>query len=85
MFRFCSFQLFIPISTFKCVVIFLLEIKSIVSVKDKSLLGFLDKGTFQGGGGGVKFSKILRGVANKWGGLTDLGFFLVGGDLGKKG
>ena len=54
-------------------------------MKDKSLLGFLDKGTFQGGGGGVKFSKILRGVANKWGGLTDLGFFLVGGDLGKKG
>ena len=34
---------------------------------------FLDKGTFQGGGrGGVKFSKILRGVAHKVGGLTDL-------------
>ena len=65
---------------------FLLEIKSIVSVKDESLLGFLDKGTFQGGCGGVKFSKILRGVANNWG-LTDLVFFGggEGGDLGKKG
>ena len=50
---------------------------------------FLEGGTFQGGGRGVKFSKILRGVAHKGGGLTDLEFFIFlggrGGGLGKKG
>ena len=59
---------------FKCVLILLLEIKSDVSLKNESLL-FLDEGTFQGGGE-LKFSKILRGVAHKGGGggLTDLEF-----------
>ena len=64
---------------------FLLEIESIVSVKDESLLGFLDKGTFQGECGGVKFCKILRGVANKWGSNRFSFFWEGGGDLGKKG
>ena len=54
---------------FKCVLISLLEIKSLVSLKNKYLhFAFLDEGTFQwGGGGGVKFSKVLRRVAHKGG------------------
>ena len=49
----------------------------------KQVFAFLDEGTFQGEEG-VKFSKILRGVAHKGGGgLTDLNF--LGGGLGKKG
>ena len=38
--------------------------------KNKSFT-FLDEGTYRGGGGGFKFSKILRGLLRK-GGLTDL-------------
>ena len=50
----------------------------------KRVFAFLNEGRFQGGGGGVKFCKILRGVAHKGGGGSDrLDFF--GGDLGKEG
>ena len=58
----------------------MLEIKSYVSLKNESFPFFF----FFGRGyisreGGVKFSKILRGVAHKGGGaLTDLDFFWGG-------
>ena len=51
---------------FKSVLISFLEIKSLVSLKNKYLhFAFLDEGTFQWGG--VKFSKVLRRVAHKGG------------------
>ena len=73
-----------PFGRLKMVLISLLEIKSFVSLKNESLL-FWTRVHFRVGG--VKFSKILRGVAHKGGGgggLTDLEFFL-GGGVRKKG
>ena len=55
---------------FKCVAISFLEIKSFVSLKNESLF-FWTRVHFKGG---VKFSKILRGLLIK-GGLADLEFF----------
>ena len=60
----------------------MLEIKSFGSLKSESFL-FWPRIYFKRGGG-VKFSKILRGLLIK-GGLIDLDFFLWGGWLGKKG
>ena len=61
----------------------MLEIKYFVSLKNESFL-FWTRVHFKGGGG-VKFSKILRGFLIK-GGLTDLEFFWWGeGHRGKKG
>ena len=70
-----------PFGRLKMVLISLLEIKSFVSLKNESLL-FWTRVHFRVGG--VKFSKILRGVAHKGGGLTDLEFFF-GGGVRKKG
>ena len=62
----------------------MLEIKFFVSLKIESFHFWT--GVHFKGGRGVKFSKILRGVAHKGGGLTDLEFFIFwGGELGKKG
>ena len=68
----------------------MLEINSFTSLKNESLL-FWTRVNFKGG---VKFSKILRGLLIKGvgegggGGLTDLEYFFGGGGearLGKKG
>ena len=65
---------------FKCVLISLLEIKPFVSLKNESLF-FWMRVHFKGeGGGGVKFSKILRGFAHKGEGSDRFrNFFLEGG------
>ena len=70
--------MYIHVSTFKCVLISLLEIKCLVSLKNESV--FLDQDTFQGR---KSSSPKFRGeLLIKWG--SDRFIIFLGG-LGKKG